>query len=201
VNRSSIAAMNDQQGYDAAAGRRRKDGEGPAGVTTRLLSVADALAIADLLRANRDFLAPWEPLRPDDYFTTEGQRSNLEDALRLYLAGATLPHVILDDGRIVGRVTLTNITRGPFLSCNLGYWVAETANGRGVATQAVARIARLAFGELALHRIEAGTLVDNAGSQRVLERNGFQRYGLAPRYLKIAGEWRDHVLFQLVSED
>jgi ribosomal-protein-alanine N-acetyltransferase len=98
-------------------------------------------------------------------------------------------------------VTLTNITRGPFLSCSLGYWVSEKSNGRGVATQAVARIARLAFDEFALHRIEAGTLVHNAGSQRVLERNGFQRYGLAPRYLKIAGEWRDHVLFQLVSEE
>jgi [ribosomal protein S5]-alanine N-acetyltransferase len=191
--------MNDQQ--RDAAGQHRKKGDGPAGVTTRLVSVADAPVIAELLRANRDFLAPWEPLRPDDYFTTEGQRGSLEDALAHYRAGAALPHVILDDGRIVGRVTLTNITRGPFLSCNLGYWVAETANGRGVATQAVAQIARLAFGELGLHRIEAGTLLHNAGSQRVLERNGFQRYGVAPRYLKIAGEWRDHVLFQLVAED
>jgi len=183
------------------SGRHRRDGEIPTGVTTRLVSIADAATMAELLRVNRDFLAPWEPVRPDDSFTTEGQRGYLEEVLRSYHAGAALPHVIVDAGRIVGRVTLTNITRGPFQSCNLGYWVAEQANGRGVATSAVARIARLAFGELGLHRIEAGTLVHNALSQRVLERNGFQRYGLAPRYLKIAGEWRDHVLFQLLSTD
>jgi ribosomal-protein-alanine N-acetyltransferase len=70
-----------------------------------------------------------------------------------------------------------------------------------VASAAVARLARLAFGELGLHRIEAGTLVHNLGSQRVLQRNGFQRYGLAPRFLKIAGQWRDHVLFQLLADD
>jgi ribosomal-protein-alanine N-acetyltransferase len=182
-------------------GRHRKDGEIPTGVTTRLVSVADAPAMAELLRVNRDFLAPWEPVHPDGYFTAEGQRLYLEDVLRTYQAGATLPHVIVDAGRIVGRVTLTNITRGPFLSCNLGYWVAKEANGRGVATAAVARIARLAFAELGLHRIEAGTLVHNTGSQRVLERNGFERYGMAPCYLRIAGEWRDHVLFQLLSDE
>jgi ribosomal-protein-alanine N-acetyltransferase len=99
-----------------------------------------------------------------------------------------------------GRLALTNIARGPFQSCQLGYWVAAEVNGRGVATAAVARIVRVAFGELGLHRIEAGTLVHNAASQRVLERNGFRRYGLAPRYLKIAGDWQDHVLYQLLAE-
>jgi ribosomal-protein-alanine N-acetyltransferase len=169
------------------------------GMTTRLIAVDDAPELAALFTANRRFLAPWEPVRPDAFFTTDGQRASLAEALSQRAAGTTLPHVIVDDGRIVGRITLTNITRGPFQSSNLGYWVAEHANGRGVATGAVARMARLAFGELGLHRIEAGTLVHNTGSQRVLERNGFRRYGLAPRYLKIAGEWQDHVLFQLLS--
>jgi hypothetical protein len=34
----------------------------------------------------------------------------------------------------------------------------------------------------------------------VLERNGFVRIGVAPSYLKIAGRWQDHVLFQLVAD-
>ena len=57
----------------------------------------------------------------------------------------------------------------------------------------------IAFGEFALHRLEAGTLVDNFASQRVLEKNGFERIGLARNYLLIAGEWRDHVLFERVA--
>jgi ribosomal-protein-alanine N-acetyltransferase len=170
-------------------------------IDTRLLTVADAPEMAAVLAANREFLAPWDPIRPDEYFTPDGQRDIIADVLRLWESGAALPHAILDGRRIVGRITLTNITRGPFQSANLGYFVAADANGRGVATAAVARIARLAFGDLGLHRIEAGTLPHNAGSQRVLQRNGFRQYGLAPRYLRIAGRWQDHVLFQLLSDD
>jgi ribosomal-protein-alanine N-acetyltransferase len=170
-------------------------------VTTRLVAPGDAADLAALLTANRDFLAPWEPFRPEEYFTAEGQRAYLEDVLRQTDAGATLPHVILDDdGEIIGRITLSGISRGPFLSASLGYWVAEPATGRGLASAAVARMVKLAFDELGLHRVEAGTLVHNAASQRVLERNGFQRYGLAPRYLRINGEWRDHILFQLLAD-
>ncbi|MET0414973.1 MAG: GNAT family N-acetyltransferase [Actinoplanes sp.] len=170
-------------------------------VTTRLAAVDDAPALAAQLRANRDFLAPWEPARSDEYFTDDGQRQVLADMLRQWADGTTLPHVIVADGEVVGRIALTNIARGPFQSGQLGYWVAAKVNGRGVATAAVADVVRTAFGALGLHRIEAGTLVHNVASQRVLERNGFQRYGLAPRYLRIAGGWRDHVLFQRLSDD
>lgn len=74
-----------------------------------------------------------------------------------------------------------------------------TDNGRGLATAAVRGIMRVAFDELGLHRIQAETLLHNVGSQRVLERNGFVRFGVAPAYLKIAGEWQDHAMYQVVK--
>ncbi|MNH44766.1 ribosomal-protein-S5-alanine N-acetyltransferase [compost metagenome] len=55
--------------------------------------------------------------------------------------------------------------------------------------------------ELRLHRMQAATLLHNIGSQRVLLGNGFERIGLAPKYLRIAGEWQDHVLFQRLLEE
>jgi ribosomal-protein-alanine N-acetyltransferase len=79
--------------------------------------------------------------------------------------------------------------------------VDAARNGRGLASRALAAVVEEAFGPIGLHRLEAGTLVDNYGSQRVLEKNGFTRIGVAARYLKIAGEWRDHVLFQRTVED
>jgi ribosomal-protein-alanine N-acetyltransferase len=169
-------------------------------VTTRLMAVRDAPELATLLRSNRAFLAPFEPVRSEEYYTANGQRMVIAEMLRQWKAGTTVPHLIVEDDRIVGRIVLSAIARGPFQSGSLGYWVAADANGRGVASAAVGHIARLAFGELGLHRIEAGTLVHNVGSQRVLERNGFLRIGLALRYLKIAGLWQDHVLFQLLSD-
>jgi len=65
---------------------------------------------------------------------------------------------------------------------------------------AVGELIGLAFGELGLHRLEAGTLIDNLASQRVLEKNGFEAIGLARGYLHIGGEWRDHMLFQLLAD-
>ena len=93
------------------------------------------------------------------------------------------------------------MVRAPhFRSANLGYFVAREANGRGVATRAIGIALGEAFGRLGLHRVEAGTLTDNIASQRVLEKNGFERIGVARDYLRIAGVWRDHVLFQRLAE-
>jgi ribosomal-protein-alanine N-acetyltransferase len=168
--------------------------------TTRLVALDDAPAIAALLVENRDFMAPWEPIRGDEYFTVEGQRKIIEAGLERKAQGISLPHVILDEqGAVAGRITFSNIVRGPFQSCSVGYWVGEKANGRGLATAALSDMKRIAFTELGLHRLEAGTLTHNIRSQRVLERNGFERFGLAPSYLKIAGEWQDHILYQVLN--
>jgi ribosomal-protein-alanine N-acetyltransferase len=160
----------------------------------RPLTTDDADELAALLVENRAFLAPYEPTRDEEFFTADGQREVLERDGKHDFA-------ILDGTAIAGTLQLSNIVRGPLQSANLGYWVAERENGRGLATQAVDELIPIAFGELGLHRLEAGTLVDNAASQRVLEKNRFERIGLARGYLHIGGAWRDHVLFQLLSAD
>jgi ribosomal-protein-alanine N-acetyltransferase len=164
------------------------------------LTTDDIPALAELIRASREFLAPWEPARGEEYFTIAGQRAVVETALARHRQGLMLPHVILDEaGQVAGRVNLNDIVRGPFQNAHLGYWVSATAGGRGVATAAVAEIITVAFGEWGLHRLQAGTVPHNVRSQRVLERNGFTRFGLAPQYLSIAGRWQDHILYQLIS--
>jgi ribosomal-protein-alanine N-acetyltransferase len=167
----------------------------------RLITLDDAPVLADLVRTNRDFLAPWEPVRGEEYFTEAGQRVSIGASLAEHERGRGLPFVIVDnDGAFVGRINLNTIVRGAAQSASLGYWLAQAAGGRGVATAAVRDIVRVAFAELGLHRIQADTLVDNEASQRVLKRNGFVRIGLAPRYLKIAGRWQDCILHQLLSD-
>ncbi|WP_062463128.1 GNAT family N-acetyltransferase [Demequina soli] len=168
---------------------------------TRLIALDDAAELAGLVAANRAFMAPWDPIRSDVFYTEPGQRVVIAALLEEHAAGRALPHAILaDDGAIAGRITLAGIARGPFQSAGMGYWVAKELNGRGLATEAVARVTALAFGELGLHRVQAETLPHNLRSQGVLERNGFERYGYAPRYLRIAGEWQDHVMFQVLHD-
>jgi ribosomal-protein-alanine N-acetyltransferase len=107
--------------------------------------------------------------------------------------------VILEDGAVVGRITPFSVVRGALQSGTLGYWVTEARNGRGIATAAVGAALRSAFGDLGLHRVQADTLIHNTASQRVLERNGFRRIGMAPEYLRIAGRWQDCYLHQRLA--
>lgn len=170
-------------------------------VAIRLVAETDAKALADLLIRNRPFLAPWDPVRDETYFTSVGQRDLLAQSLRRFAAGAEWPGLITDDGETVGRVNLNNVVRGAFCSADLGYWVDQQHNGRGVATAAVGAVVDIAFAELGLHRVQAGTLLHNVGSQRVLERNGFTTIGVAPAYIKIGGRWQDHRLFQRLAPE
>ena len=167
---------------------------------TRLLVLDDARSLANLVLANRDFLAPWQPNRADRYFTRDGQHGLIERLLEQQAAKVCLPLVILDEGgTIAGTVTLQSIIRGAFQSCSVGYWLAESAQGRGLATRAVGEATEIAFEVLRLHRVQAETLTHNLRSQRVLHRLGFVQYGRAEAYMHIAGEWQDHLLYQLVT--
>src|SRR6185437_8749182 len=122
----------------------------------------DAPALADVLRANRDFLAPWQPARSDQYFTAEGQYRAVEIMLQQRAAGVAAPLVIIDEvGGIAGAVSVQSIIRGAFQSCSIGYWLAQSAQGRGLATRAVGEATALAFGVLGLHRVQAETLTHN----------------------------------------
>ncbi|WP_442864303.1 GNAT family N-acetyltransferase [Arthrobacter sp. ATA002] len=170
------------------------------GIRLAVLDSADARALAAAYQRNRAYLAPWEPLREDAFFTPAGQRFVIESKLALHGAGSEVPFVLFDGERIIGTVTLTGIVRGPFLSANLGYWIDEQYAGRGIGTAAVAAVVDTAHRRLGLHRIQAATLVHNTGSQLVLQRSGFGRIGLAPQYLKIAGSWQDHLLFQRILD-
>jgi ribosomal-protein-alanine N-acetyltransferase len=149
--------------------------------------------VLDLRLANREFMAPFDTLRDDDFWTVEVQRGRIAQQ-------QPYTWLILDGGEAAGCIALVHVVRGPLQSAVVSYWVDEPRNGRGLASAALAEVIRIAFAEVGLHRLEAGTLPENVASQRVLEKNGFRRYGLAQRYLLIGGEWRDHVLFELTAD-
>ena len=169
-------------------------------LSIRLMSAGDAEPLVEVLRVNRDFLAPWEPARTDEYFSLEHQRREIAQLTEQHLDGAALPYVILSDGELVGRIVVSNIVRRAFHSGDLGYWVSQSWNGRGIATAAVAAMVTIAFDDSRLHRLQASTLQHNLGSQRVLQRNGFESIGAARKYLRIDGQWQDHLLFQRINE-
>jgi len=168
------------------------------GVVLRALTIDDSAALADAYRDNRDHLAPWDPARSEDFFTPASQESEIERLLSDQEAGTAVPLVLSDASRIVGRLTLSGIVRSAYESANLGYWIDGRYAGRGLMTAAARAVVEIARDELGLHRIQAATLLHNVASQTVLKRCGFIEFGMAPEYLRIAGEWQDHRLFQLI---
>jgi ribosomal-protein-alanine N-acetyltransferase len=168
----------------------------------RPVRAGDGAALARAYMANREHLAPWEPTRSDQFFTAMWQEKNVLQCEDDAAAGRSMRFVIVsNDGDIRGRVNLNNIVRGAFWSADLGYWVDVAQLRRGLATRAVTQVALYAHNQLGLHRLQAATLPHNVGSQRVLAASGFEQIGLAPRYLRIAGEWQDHLLFQRLLEE
>lgn len=172
----------------------------PEGYELRPLSVEDAEVRAAAYARNREHLAPWDPVRPEAYFTAEGQREDIERQLQDRETGKRHPFVLWHDGEIVGQVAIDNVVRGVLQSATVGYWVDADHLGRGLATAMVEHAAQEAIG-LGLHRLEAGTLVHNTRSQAVLRKAGFEEYGVARRFLFIGGRWQDHALFQRILHD
>jgi [ribosomal protein S5]-alanine N-acetyltransferase len=149
-------------------------------------------------------LAPWSPPPAPGYFTAAFWAERLEGALEEYRAGRSLrlvmqPRGSPPEGEIVGTVNYTNIVRGAFQACHLGYQLAARHEGQGLMSEALRAANAYVFDEVKLHRIMANYRPENARSARVLERLGFRHEGLAKDYLFIDGAWRDHNLTALVN--
>jgi ribosomal-protein-alanine N-acetyltransferase len=168
------------------------------GVILRPLKASDAGALARAYQENREHLAPWEPERSAQFFSDIAQLRQIEGVLTEASSGSASPFVLAEGPRIVGRVNVTGIVRGAFQSANLGYWIDSRFSGRGLMTAALQAVIVLARDELRLHRLQAATLVHNAGSQAVLRRCRFSEIGTASEYLQIAGRWQDHRLYQRI---
>lgn len=112
-----------------------------------------------------------------------------------------MPFVLTWDEEMVGMLTVNGITWGSARWASLGYWVAKSHAGRSITPTAVALVTDHLLLTVGLHRIEIAIRPENAASLRVVEKLGFTEIGLARRFLHIAGDWRDHRVFQVLSED
>jgi ribosomal-protein-alanine N-acetyltransferase len=172
-------------------------------VRLRAPRMADFHEWAALRSRSRDFLQPWEPTWPADDLTRAAFRRRLSLYTRDRDLGLGHAFFILrrSDDTLVGGINLRNITRGVAQSGAIGYWVGEPYARNGHTLAALKTLTRFAFVTLGLHRLEAACCTDNEPSCRLLLKAGFKYEGVARSYLKINGNWRDHLTFGLIEEE
>jgi ribosomal-protein-alanine N-acetyltransferase len=172
----------------------------------RTIDSTFAARCLDYVVRNREFFEAWNPAVDETFYTLAFQEDRLrldrelrsqDRAVRLWL----FKHEDRAFEQIVGDLAFSNIVRGAFQSCHLGYKIDGVESSRGLMTEALARAIGFAFEALKLHRIEANIMPRNARSIRVVEKLGFVNEGLSRKYLRIAGVWEDHLHYVLLNPD
>ena len=171
-------------------------------LSLKVLDKSSADQVLDYYRRNKDFLKEWEPEREESFYTLACQEKLLEQdsmdmnrniSLRLWIYKKE------ECNKVIGSLAFTNIVRGVFLSCYLGYKLDRDEINKGFMTEAVNKGIEIMFQDYGLHRIEANIMPKNAGSLGVVNKLGFYNEGIARNYLKINGKWEDHIHMVLLN--
>ena len=173
-------------------------------VRLRPLGRRDGTRRAQYRIADEHLLRPVEPTVPGPWSESHTKavwRANISGLSALANDGQVMPFAIEVDGEFAGQLTLGNIQHGVVCSCWIGYWVYSGYSGQGVATAAVALGVDHAMIHGGIHRVEATVLESNEASRRVLAKIGFREEGRLVRNLHINGQWRDHLLVGLTTEE
>jgi ribosomal-protein-serine acetyltransferase len=168
------------------------------GVLLRAVEESDAQELHALVDANRDHLARWMPWAAGqtladtvEFIRRAGEQLVNDDGFQA---------VVLEDDRIVGTAGFHGVSRS-HSSTSLGYWLAESAQGRGTMTRAVCALVDHAFGDWRLHRVEIRAGVENARSRAIPERLGFRREGVLREAERVGDRYVDQVVYAMLAGD
>ncbi|MGK2880275.1 MAG: GNAT family N-acetyltransferase [Mycobacterium sp.] len=173
-------------------------------VTLRPVRLRDGAQWSRIRQADRAHLEPWEPSAEVDWnvrHTVSSWPAVFSGLKSEAKHGRMLPYAIEVDGQFAGQLTIGNVTHGALRSAWIGYWVASSITGGGVATGALALGLDHCFGRVMLHRVEATVRPENTASRAVLANCGMREEGLLRRYLDVDGAWRDHLLVAITADE
>lgn len=167
----------------------------------RLPSKADSVKIQDFDERNVKHLSQWRSATGEPPIDHKTQLIKWEQEFE---EGRSVRFLLFlkDDPKneVIGFCNFSQIFRGPFQACYLGYHIDITHEGKGLMSEAVAKAIDYMFEKQKLHRIMANYMPSNERSARLLHQLGFVVEGCAKKYLLINGQWEDHILASLTNE-
>ena len=184
-------------------------------VLLRPLVLSDFGAWREVRQRNREWLTKWEPKpppgQPDDTESKPAFNARCGAREREWQLGTGYGFGIFVEGAgrpaqgaaraLAGEINLSGIQRGPFQNSYVGYWIDEAQAGNGYVPESLVTVARFAFEDLRLHRIQVAIIPRNRASRRVVEKLALRDEGVAVRYLAINGRWEDHIRYAMTAEE
>ncbi|MDQ4132379.1 MAG: GNAT family N-acetyltransferase [Actinomycetota bacterium] len=174
-------------------------------VTLRPLVTTDFDQWRDVRRRNKAWLLKWEPRPSSDQLDDTTDRSAFAARCgareREWQLGSGYGFGIFIGDRLAGEINLSGVQRGPFQNAYVGYWIDEAQAGQGLVPESLTVLARFAFEDVGLHRLQVAIIPRNAASRRVVEKLGLRDEGVAVRYLAINGVWEDHIRYAITAEE
>ncbi|HUB69104.1 MAG TPA: GNAT family protein [Acidimicrobiales bacterium] len=174
-------------------------------VLLRPLVAGDFEAWREVRLRSHDWLVKWEP-RPlpgqaDPTVDKRAFSARCNARIRERELGTGYGFGVFVGDRFAGEINISSVQRGPFQNAYVGYWVDRAMAGNGYTPEAFVVIAKFAFEDLMLHRLQVSIIPRNGPSLRVAQKLKLRNEGTAVRYLEINGAWEDHVRFAITSED
>jgi ribosomal-protein-alanine N-acetyltransferase len=174
-------------------------------VMMRPLTPADFPQWTEVRVRNEQWLTPWEPARlsrlADPTISRDAYHARCASRDRERQSGAAYGFGVFVDNTFAGEINLNNIVRGALQCGTIGYWIDRSRAGYSYIAEGAVVLAKFAFEELHLHRLEICIVPRNSNSRRVMEKLAIREEGIARRYLEINGTWEDHMRFAMTSEE
>jgi ribosomal-protein-serine acetyltransferase len=168
------------------------------GAHLRPVDLGDVEELDDLVAANREYLARWMPWAPAQ--NMESTREFVAASIAQLESDNGFNACLVVDGALAGVFGFHSID-WVHRRTTIGYWLAERAQGRGLATRAVAALIDHAFAEWDLHRVEIRAAVGNARSRAVCERLGLTFEGELREAERVRGRYHDLAVYSALAQE
>lgn len=148
-----------------------------------------------IVSAEREYLSQWlawPPLGKDEAFFLAFIKQSLHD----YAEGKSLTCAMLFQGQIVGNISFNSIDN-QLKKVEIGYWLSESYQGRGIVTRSVSRLIEYAFTQLQMEKIQISAGEGNRASRAVCERLYMRLEGIITRDEKVGDRIIDHAIYGL----
>ncbi|MDK9736939.1 GNAT family N-acetyltransferase [Vibrio sp. D404a] len=164
-------------------------------ISIALVQESFAAQYAQLVSAQIDYLSQWLAWPPHCQ-TEQDFRIFIQRSLHDYAEGKSMTCAIVYQDAIVGNCSFNTINHD-LKKATVGYWLSESQQGKGIVTQVVTKLIKIAFEELDMEKVEISAAVENTASRAVCERLGCQLEGIITRSENLNGRIVDHAIYGL----